>query len=214
MKPIKLITTVALAAIVSAAPSISQAQRRGFAAPPRGETRFVAHEVVLSTQPNVSAETLTAIARRNRLTRMESQDAILTGLRFYRWRINSGASVAATIRALVREPLIASAQPNYVYRLQQGHTEVPGADDLQYALDNLHVPEAHRLATGKAVLVAVIAHRHGAKCKPPRRASVRRHRGGSGRHHLPDSQGTQLGRVPECPHHQHELRRTCRSGGA
>jgi subtilisin family serine protease len=159
MKPIKLTTAMALAATLSAAPpSGAQAQRAGFAAPPRGETRFVANEVVLSTQPNVPAATLAVIARRNRLTRMGSQDAILTGLRFYRWRIDSGASVAATIRSLVREPLIVSAQPNYVYQLQQERADVPrpGTDDLQYALDNLHIPQAHGVATGKEVLIAVI----------------------------------------------------------
>jgi hypothetical protein len=156
MKPIKLIAA-RLGAILSVAlPSSLQAQRAGFVAPPRGETRLFAHEVVLSTQPNVSAQTLTVIARRNRLTRMESQDAVLTGLRFYRWRIDSGVSVAATIRSLVREPLTVSAQPNYVYRLQQDHAGAPDPNDVQYALGSLRVPEAHRLATGKAVLVAII----------------------------------------------------------
>jgi hypothetical protein len=55
MKPIKLIAA-RLGAILSVAlPSGLQAQRAGFVAPPRGETRLLAHEVVLSTQPNVSA---------------------------------------------------------------------------------------------------------------------------------------------------------------
>lgn len=130
--------------------------RPGFAVPPRGETRFVANEVVLSTETNVSAETLTTIARRNRLTRMESQDAILTGLRFYRWRIDTGATVTATIRSLVRENLIVSAQPNYIYRLLEGGAIEPLNQQVQYALDMLHVPQAHRLATGDHVLVAVI----------------------------------------------------------
>lgn len=130
--------------------------RPGFAVPPRRETRFVVGEVVLSTEPNVSVETLTAIARRNRLTRMESQDAILTGLRFYRWRIDTGATVATTIRSLVRENLIVSAQPNYIYRLWEGPAIQPLNQQSQYALDMLRVPQAHRLATGNRVLVAVI----------------------------------------------------------
>jgi subtilisin family serine protease len=133
--------------------------RPGFAAPPRDDTRFLTDEVVLSTRPNVSATTLTAIARRNRLTRMESQDAVLTGLRFYRWRIDSGATVTATIRSLVREPLIISAQPNYIYQLQEDRAVEPPTnpdEGLQYALSNLDIPPAHRLATGKEVLIALI----------------------------------------------------------
>jgi hypothetical protein len=136
--------------------SASRASRPGFAAPPRGETRFVANEVVLSTNPDVSAETLTAIARRNRLTRMESQDAVLTGLRFYRWRIDTSATVAATIRSLVGESLIVSAQPNYIYRLQEDRTVEPQRNPGQYALGKLHVPQAHRLATGNQILIALI----------------------------------------------------------
>ena len=97
MSAAKLITAAMLAAVLPALASPSSAQvapRPGFAAPAPGETRFVADEVILSTRPNVSAQALTAIAARNRLTRMESQDAVLTGLRFYRWRIDSGVSVA------------------------------------------------------------------------------------------------------------------------
>jgi hypothetical protein len=139
--------------------SANGVSRRGFAAPPRDETRFLTDEVVLSTRPNVSATTLTAIARRNRLTRMESQDAVLTGLQFYRWRIDSGATVAATIRSLVREPLIISAHPNYIYQPQEDRAVEPAAnpdEGLQYALSNLDIPPAHRLAMGKEVLIALI----------------------------------------------------------
>jgi subtilisin family serine protease len=160
MSAVKLTTAVMLAAVLPALALPSSAQvalRPGFAAPAPAETRFVANEVVLSTRPNVAAETLTAIARRNRLTRMESQDAVLTGLRFYRWRIDSGASVAAAIRSLVRERLIVSAQPNYVYRLQQDRAVDPHDQEaLQYALGSLRIPQAHRLATGNHILIAVI----------------------------------------------------------
>jgi hypothetical protein len=113
--------------------SANGVSRRGFAAPPRDETRFLTDEVVLSTRPNVSATTLTAIARRNRLTRMESQDAVLTGLQFYRWRIDGGATVAATIRSLVCEPLIISAHPNYIYQPQEDRAVEPAARHTRVA---------------------------------------------------------------------------------
>jgi subtilisin family serine protease len=139
--------------------SANGVSRPGFAAPPRGETRFLPGEVVLSTRPDVPVTTLIAIASRNRLTRMGSQDSVLTGMRFYRWRIDSGATVAATIRSLVREPLVISAQPNYIYQLQKDRAVEPPTnpdEDLQYALGNLDIPPAHRLATGKGVLIALI----------------------------------------------------------
>ena len=62
---------------------------------------------------------------------------------------------------------IGVAQPNYVYRLQQdGRTPAPLAvpsvpplprgDPAQYAVAKLHLAEAHKIATGAGVLVAVI----------------------------------------------------------
>jgi subtilisin family serine protease len=57
---------------------------------------------------------------------------------------------------------IGFAQPNYVYALQQAiagaavQKPQDEADSSQYALAKLHLPEAHGLARGEKVLVAVI----------------------------------------------------------
>jgi subtilisin family serine protease len=78
----------------------------------------------------------------------------LTGTTFFRWRIPDRRSVRAVIRALEADRLVASAQPNYLYRMQQ--SAAGGDGGAQYALAKLHLLQAHTLATGKNVRVAVI----------------------------------------------------------
>ena len=131
-------------------------QRGGFNAPPPGERRFVTNEVLLNVSPATSIPALDAIARRNRLTRLETQDFTLTRRRFARLRINDGRPVATVIRSLQADGRILGAQPNYLYTLQQGGAPSPAADPLQYSLAKLRLSEAHALATGASVLVAVV----------------------------------------------------------
>src|SRR6185436_9530415 len=131
-------------------------QRGGFNAPPPGERRFVTNEVLLNVSAATSIPTLDAIARRNRLTRLETQDFTLTRRRFARLRINDGRPVATVIRSLQADGRILGAQPNYLYTLQQGGAPSPAADPLQYSLAKLRLSEAHALATGASVLVAVV----------------------------------------------------------
>jgi subtilisin family serine protease len=136
------------------------APRGRFVPPPPGERRFVPNEVVLDIAANVPDATLAAVARRHRLTRLEQHSFSLTGRRLFRWRIDGNRSVASVIRALGSDRNIVSAQPNHVYALQQAATaEKPANDEAalpQYVHAKLRLPEAHRLARGDNVLVAVI----------------------------------------------------------
>jgi hypothetical protein len=129
------------------------ALRKGFNLPPLG-ARFVANEVILDVPPNVSEAQLNAIAGRHAMTRMETQTFRLTGRRLFRWRIDGGTSVVDMIRSVAGENLVAGAQPNYLFPLAQGPLPQMNAD--QYAPERLNLPEAHKLATGSRVLVAVI----------------------------------------------------------
>src|SRR5947209_8473461 len=135
----------------SAAPQLT---RTRFNLPAPGETRFVPNEVILDSVPSVSTPTLEAIAQRHAMTRMETQTFRLTGRRMHRWRLDGGGSVEAMIRALVGERLIAGAQPNYLYALAE--TAADRLNQDQYAPKKLNLPEAHKLATGNRILVAVI----------------------------------------------------------
>jgi hypothetical protein len=86
----------------------------------------------------------------------------LTNSTWVRWRIADRRSVPVVIRALEADNSVRSAQPNYLFALQQ---EKPAAvqngpraetqpgeqagDSAQYALAKLHLPEAQTLARGK-----------------------------------------------------------------
>jgi subtilisin family serine protease len=122
--------------------------------PPAGEQRFVATEVLVALPSNFTPQALDTLARRHRLVRLESQAIGLTGTTFHRWQIADQRSVADVVRALEADTGVRAAQPNYRFTLQQ--TQGRAADDYQYALAKLRLPEAHRLATGRSVLVAVI----------------------------------------------------------
>lgn len=122
-------------------------------APPAGERRLVPDEVVIELANSVRPQQIDALQRRHRLTRLESQTMQLSGTTLYRWRIPDRRSVSAVIRQLEADGVVASAQPNYLYSLQQNGGS---GDAAQYELAKLQLPQAHVLARGTDVLVAVI----------------------------------------------------------
>ena len=126
--------------------------------PPRGETRFVADEVIVEFVPSASQPAIDQIARRYNLSRLESQNFALIGASLYRYRIGGRRSVADVIGALENERTVASAQPNYLYTLQEQSASpaTTEGDPAQYVLAKLHIREAQQIATGKDVLIAVI----------------------------------------------------------
>jgi subtilisin family serine protease len=140
--------------------------RRGFDLPPPGERRFVPDQVVITVAPGVPARALDDIARRHRLTRVDQRNIRLTGRSVELLRIPDGRAVRSVIQSLAGDRRIASAQPNYLFALQQATADAPAPNILinsgdegapaQYAVAKLRLPEAHRLATGDQVLVAVI----------------------------------------------------------
>jgi len=134
--------------------------------PPRGETRFISNEMVFHVPPNVPPATVDAAARRLGLVTVASHNLSLSGGTLLHFRIDNGRPVSDVVRDLEGQN-IGVAQPNYVYRLQQdGRTPaplqlpalppLPRGDPAQYAVAKLHLTEAHKIATGAGVLVAVI----------------------------------------------------------
>lgn len=125
--------------------------------PPSGERRFVPGEVITELLPGASAQAVQRIARRYDLTLLEWQRFPLIGGTLYLWRVGGGRSVTDVLGALGGERLVASAQPNYLFTLQEQPVAANAqGDDAQYVLGKLQVVAAHRLATGKNVLVALI----------------------------------------------------------
>ena len=131
------------------------AQGRRSGVPPAGERRFVADEVMVRLPANLTARAIDDLARRHGLTRVESHRMALTGTTFHRWRIPAGRTVPEIIRAIEAETGIGAAQPNYRFTLTQQREQAVSDQLAQYALAKLNVPQAHRLATGERVLIAV-----------------------------------------------------------
>jgi hypothetical protein len=129
------------------------ARRPGGSVPPSGERRFVADEVLLQPASNVSADRLDRLAQQYRLTRIASDDLALIGP-VHRFRITDGRSVSSVVRRLESDRRVASAQPNFLFTLQQPAART--AAPPQYGLDKLRLPDAHRVSRGREVLIAVI----------------------------------------------------------
>src|SRR5215472_7152510 len=126
--------------------------------PPRGERRFISNEMVFHSGANVSPQAVEAAARRLGLTPLGAQSLTLTGGRLFRFRLGEGRQVADAVRALEAEKL-GTAQPNYVYSLQQNAASaptLPAGDAAQYAVVKLRLRDVHRWSVGKDVPVAVI----------------------------------------------------------
>ncbi|HWK95663.1 MAG TPA: S8 family serine peptidase [Pseudolabrys sp.] len=137
-------------------PPPQTAARRGpSGAPPANENRLVPDEVVIELRNTVRPQQIDTLQRRHRLTRIESQVNQLSGTTLYRWRIPDRRSVAQVVRELEANNLVVSAQPNYLYKLQQSEQK-PAGDPAQYELAKLRLPEAHALAQGDGIRVAVI----------------------------------------------------------
>jgi subtilisin family serine protease len=132
-----------------------RAARRTSNAPPARERRMVPDEVVIELRNTATPAQIDALQRRFRLARVASTPVALTGTTFYRWRIPDRRSVATVVRQLEADRLVASAQPNYQFTLQET-VEAGENDAAQYELAKLHLPEAHAFAKGEHVLVAVI----------------------------------------------------------
>jgi subtilisin family serine protease len=124
--------------------------RSGFNQPPAGETAFLPDTVLV----DAPMQNIDAIAARLQMTCPENVRIRLTGRTLHRCVRLADQTVQEMIQALSTERQIAGAQPMYLYRFVQSATGEPNAE--QYAPEKLAAVEAHRLATGNGVTVAVI----------------------------------------------------------
>ncbi|MFI4973635.1 MAG: S8 family serine peptidase [Caulobacterales bacterium] len=122
-------------------------------APPPGEQRLVSDEVVIEVANETTPGEIDALARRYGLATLESLKSELTGTTLLRARILDGRPVAEVVRAAQVDPKVISAQPNYIFTLQKG---AASAHAIQYATAKLRLREAHKLATGRSVLIGVL----------------------------------------------------------
>ncbi len=127
--------------------------RKGFNLPALGAPHL-SNEVILDIPSSVPTRQLDVIAARHSMTRLETQTFRLTGRTLHRWRIDGGGTVREMILGMLGEGLVAGAQANHLFALAEN--QIPQMTGDQYAPGKLNLPEAHRLATGNRILVAVI----------------------------------------------------------
>lgn len=138
--------------------SATQALRRpGSGVPRASERNYVPDEVVTELAASTTDQAAAALARRFRLTQLESFDFKLAGTKLYRWRIPDRRPVPAVVRAIEADRTVISVSPNYIMYLNGEASAAAGSLPLeQYALAKLHLPQAHALARGSDVVIAII----------------------------------------------------------
>ena len=122
--------------------------------PPTNWGRYVPNEVVVEVASTVTPEAMSALLRRHRLTQLETVNLQSSGTSIRRLRINDRRGVPAVVRALAAEGF--TVQPNLIATLQEASSAMSQTALEQYALARMRMPEAHTLATGQRVLIAVI----------------------------------------------------------
>ena len=122
------------------------------------DRRFVRDEVLVRFAANLPPQAIVSLAQDQRLALLGIHRLPLINTVLYRFRITDRREVASGIGGLTGDSRIGSAQPNYIYRLQDAGAPpaAPVGDRNQYVVSKLHLPQAHALATGNHVLVAVI----------------------------------------------------------
>ncbi|OKO68993.1 S8 family serine peptidase, partial [Bradyrhizobium sp. NAS96.2] len=119
-------------------------------------TRTVPNELVAEIDGAMTEAQTDALARRHGLRRIASQNIPLLGATIGLFRMADNRSADAASREFAGDGSVRSVQPNYRYALQDQKPPSGGNDPSQYAQMQLHLPEAHRLARGMNVTIAVI----------------------------------------------------------
>jgi Subtilase family len=119
-------------------------------------SRAITNELVAEIDGALSDAQADALARRHRLTRLESQSFPLVGATIGLFRITDRRTVEAVSRELGADNSVRTVQPNLRYFLQDQNAELTEGDPAQYANAKLRLPQAHTLAHGANVTVAVI----------------------------------------------------------
>jgi hypothetical protein len=118
--------------------------------------RAIPNEIVAEIDGALSDAQADALARRHGLMRLDSQRFPLVGGTIGLFRITNRKTVETVSRELGADTSFRSVQPNFRYVLQDQSTELTEGDPAQYANAKLRLPQAHRLAHGTNVTVAVI----------------------------------------------------------
>jgi hypothetical protein len=118
--------------------------------------RTIAGQIVAEIDGALSDAQADELARRHGLVRLGSQNFPLIGGTIGLFRITDRRAVEVVSRELAADASVRSVQPNFRYVVQEQNAALTEGDPAQYALAKLRLPEAHTLAHGVDVIVAVI----------------------------------------------------------
>jgi hypothetical protein len=116
----------------------------------------VTGHIVAEIDGSLSPAQADALARRHGLARLESLNIPLLNATIGLFRITDGRSVQVVSRELAADAGFRRIQPNFRYVLQEQKAALSEGDPAQYALAKLRLPQAHTLAHGANVTIAVI----------------------------------------------------------
>ena len=135
----------------------SAGKARGNNTPVAATSRSFAGEFVAEIDGALSTAEADELARRHGLTRLASENFPLIGATFGLFRITDGRPYETVRREFAADGSVRSLQPNFRYVLQdQKSAAATEGDPAQYALAKLRLPQAHTLAHGANVTIAVI----------------------------------------------------------
>ena len=140
----------------ASAKSKNSGPRRNTAQTAALNLRTIGGEIVAEIDGSLSDAQTNELARRHGLVRLESQNFPLIGGTIGLFRITGRRAIEVVSRELATEASIRSVQPNFRYVLQEQKAALTEGDPAQYANAKLRLPQAHTLAHGANVTIAVI----------------------------------------------------------
>ena len=140
----------------ASAKSKNSGPRRNTAQTAALNLRTIAGEIVAEIDGSLSDAQTNELARRHGLVRLESQNFPLIGGTIGLFRITGRRAIEVVSRELATEASIRLVQPNFRYVLQEQKAALTEGDPAQYANAKLRLPQAHTLAHGANVTIAVI----------------------------------------------------------
>jgi len=116
----------------------------------------VANEIVAEIDGSLSDAQADELALRHGLARLESQNFPLIGATIGLFRVTDRRSTETARRDFATAAGVRAVQPNFRYLLQDQLAALTEGDPAQYANVKLRLPQAHTLAHGANVTIAVI----------------------------------------------------------
>jgi Subtilase family len=118
--------------------------------------RATAGELVAEIDGSLSNAQADELARRHGLVRLQSQYFPLVSATIGLFRITDRRSFEVVSREFAADASVHAVQPNFRYVLQDQAAALTEGDPAQYANVKLRLPQAHTLANGANVIIAVI----------------------------------------------------------